>query len=1113
MAGKRPAAADYPDWEPQRRSNIVPVDQTEGLDRITSSAQPDALNSGPGTSDHFRNMITTWPELAAVRKAASANRPSRYRLEVEAMLGTARVAFAAALIAWTRPDQGAASPAVRDAQRMHETLRAAVGVYAAELRAMWFLSDEQAGFLQDRMVLTVGHPDVTRSARWKPKSASVVGFNFKSLMEAAPLAATEPFAHRVPFFIAALSDGWPLMFAIKAWSHIGRGKFSEDGRCVHFSTATATPANRQIFAIPSACDGSGVLVVCDGLVITHLVGKGSLRLLRGGSVVTGEPPPGQSNLLPDCIRLPIDPVSGAPIFPKHLVTTMFDARQNWDKIAGAVLDSTTFAIVNGLLVMPLRSWPTMCIHKSNHASWELDPAAQLALGPTIAKWLAAGNLELVLVGNPMPLYIEPCGAVKKSSHPWFRLITDGRVGNGIYAPWSVVYHTLRDVALVLIRCDFIFCKDIANAYHSGAFAGCGLGIIEEDAPYVDSQGRRGVRKQRFIGCSPRTCSGACDKCFSGIMLFWCVFRFACCQFGKATAHGPLNAYIQCLIRHFASLPVPISLQAWVDDLLASVRGVVHEFCAGLAGGCEQCAKNREEAMRAYEIFCATCRQLHVWFSEGKGFEPTQIGEFTGIIINTVLGLFSVAPPKLINIVECLLEIRNETTVTCRVLGRGRGKVGHYSQAIPYLAPVIPLFTMIIGEGVEGEMNWDERVPVSPRLERAIDYVIATIQSNGERGRPMWPLPASSAYRLFLEGRTEGLRVATVVWDSSPAGWGAVVRTTAEGEGKLIIGTFESGTTDNFNHQVRRETRGGVLAFRAAVQEHDLRGWTVILRNDATGALATLKKGCSKSEFMQDQAMELVTIARDFQIELLFLHAPGKTLVAEQVDAASRDGVKEIRGPAVCGELKAAVFRLAEEKGWPITIDLFATNENRLVPRFCARYAEPDAEGVDALSQTSWFSSNCVHCGKCHRENFYAFPPQALIPAFIRKATADRARGIVIVPYAVSAPYWSRLRQASVTGPDGPWMSFKEPARFLQHAGDFRPQSIAVFAVDFSTPIDIPDPTLFPSCGQEGRSRSLRTWELPTDQIDRHRIDARLQELAREGETNEGPAPRSAQMQR
>jgi hypothetical protein len=70
-----------------------------------------------------------------------------------------------------------------------------------------------------------------------------------------------------------------------------------------------------------------------------------------------------------------------------------------------------------------------------------------------------------------------------------------------------------------------------------------------------------------------------------------------------------------------------------------------------------------------------CRQLHVWFSDGKGFAPDQIGEFTGIIINTVVGLFSVSPAKLENIVECLLEIRGLTTVSRRILGRGRGKTG------------------------------------------------------------------------------------------------------------------------------------------------------------------------------------------------------------------------------------------------------------------------------------------------------------------------------------------------------------------------------------------------------------------------------------------------------
>ena len=1053
----------------------------------------------------FVQLLAAWPELALVRRAASANRPKRFRIEVEAVMGSARVAFAAALIAWRNTDRGAASQAVRDARRMYHTLRLAAFEHAGTLSNMWHLRKEQADFLQQKMIMAVGDPSSARAtgSRAKPPPASVAGFSFQARMAASTGPETERFAHGVPFFIAALTDGWPLLFAIKTWSKVQEGSFSEDGTCVHVKNVAVRAAQRQFFAIPSACEGSGILIVCEDLVITHIIGKVSLRLLRGGSSVTGKPPAGQSNLLPDCIRLPIDPVTGAPMFPKHLVTTMYDARQNWDKIMGAVMDTTTFAIINGLLVMPLKAWPTMCIHKANHASWELDPAAQAALGPTLAKWLAAGNLELVLFGNTMPLYIEPCGAVKKSSPPWNRLITDGRVGNWIYAPWSVLYHTLRDVALVLFRCDFIFCKDIANAYHTAAFAGCGQGIIIENATFFDASGRKGVREQRFIGCSPRTCSGACDKCFSGIMLFWCVFRFACCQFGKATAHGPLNAYVQCLIRYFASLPEPISVQAWVDDLLASVRGVVHDFCNGLAGGCAQCAENKEAATRAFETFCSICRQLHVWFSDGKGFAPDQIGEFTGIIINTVLGLFSVSPAKLENIVECLLEIRGLTTVSRRMLGRGRGKTGHYSQAIPSLAQVIPVFTAAIGEGVEGDVNWDGMVPVSPKLTLAINYVIDTIRTCGLRGRPMWPLPPSSAYRLFLEGGAAGLKVATVVWDSSPAGWGAVIRTNAAEEGKLVIGTFEATVGREFEHQVRRETRGGVLAFRAAVQEFDLRGWMVILRNDATGALATLRKGCSRSEFMQDQAMELVTIARDQQIELLFLHAPGSALIAEQVDAASREGVREVRGAAAVGLLKDAVWSLAASLGWTISIDLFASNENRLVPRFFAWYAEPDAEGVDALSQTSWHSSRCPHCHQQHREIFYAFPPQALIPGFIRKATADRARGIVIVPHAISAPYWSRLRQASVTGTDGPWKSFKDPSKVLRHAGSFRPQALAVFAVDFRSAADPPDSGVRPPCGQEGCQRRLRTWELPVDHIDRSRIDARLRDLVAQRRESEG----------
>jgi hypothetical protein len=74
----------------------------------------------------FEELVKVWPALEDLRKAASASKPSRFRLEVGAMLGSARVAMAAALHAWTVPGQGAASRAVKEAQRMYNTLKLAV---------------------------------------------------------------------------------------------------------------------------------------------------------------------------------------------------------------------------------------------------------------------------------------------------------------------------------------------------------------------------------------------------------------------------------------------------------------------------------------------------------------------------------------------------------------------------------------------------------------------------------------------------------------------------------------------------------------------------------------------------------------------------------------------------------------------------------------------------------------------------------------------------------------------------------------------------------------------------------------------------------------------------
>ena len=76
----------------------------------------------------------------------------------------------------------------------------------------------------------------------------------------------------------------------------------------------------------------------------------------------------------------------------------------------------------------------------------------------------------------------------------------------------------------------------------------------------------------------------------------------------------------------------------------------------------------------------------------------------------------------------------------------------------------------------------------------------------------------------------------------------------------------------------------------------------------------------------------------------------------------------------------------------------------------------------------------------------------------------------------------------------PWKSFKDPGKFLRDTGSFKPQALAVFALDFGRDVTTPDKRLSAACGQECAARRSETWELPADRIDRCNIDAKIREL-------------------
>ena len=130
----------------------------------------------------------------------------------------------------------------------------------------------------------------------------------------------------------------------------------------------------------------------------------------------------------------------------------------------------------------------------------------------------------------------------------------------------------------------------------------------------------------------------------------------------------------------------------------------------------------------------------------------------------------------------------------------------------------------------------------------------------------------------------------------------------------------------------------------------------------------------------------------------------------------------------------------------MTVGAFASKSNSLLPRFFARYAEPDAETEDAFTVQDWARSLSPSCDHCHRETLFAFIPPSLLHSFVAKARTNGARAIVVAPLADAASYWNKLLRASVVQNDAGYLRI---CRQQASIGSDVAGELAIFTVDFA----------------------------------------------------------------
>jgi hypothetical protein len=480
-------------------------------------------------------------------------------------------------------------------------------------------------------------------------------------------------------------------------------------------------------------------------------------------------------------------------------------------------------------------------------------------------------------------------------------------------------------------------------------------------------------------------------------------------------------------------------------------------------------------------------ELCLGLSDNKRQFPSQRVVYTGMTVDSFLGTISVPADKKAHLAAFLEDFFFGREATLSELASLRGSIQHYSAGLPYILPFVALISSVIG--TDGDPVYDTLVPVPPAVCEAAVFVRAILEVYAESGRPLWPPIPSSLYTAFLAGDIALARVVVVSWVSSVRGWGALVPSAAHPDGKVIVGSLPD--SEDMQHQVRRETLGGVLAFEAASRELDLSETWVIMRNDCVTALSALRKGCSSSTFLQQCAMRFALLQRDAWCHSLFLHAPGSQLVAEGPDDLSRTTAPDVAGPVSSPLVRSHADLLAQSLGWELTVDAFASESNSRLPRFFARYAEARAEAEDAFVVNDRDRSACPICGGTHRETLFAFPPAALLNRFVAKARANGIRAVVVTPLAVSAPYWTKLFRASVViNTDGCLRSGQQAASSDSDAAG----ELAIFAVDFSPWSTQSHATPDISSCHERRFLGRDPRGSPVDHEDRSLIRAQLVQL-------------------
>ena len=431
-------------------------------------------------------------------------------------------------------------------------------------------------------------------------------------------------------------------------------------------------------------------------------------------------------------------------------------------------------------------------------------------------------------------------------------------------------------------------------------------------------------------------------------------------FGLAPAPRIATKFLQPVIKYLRRRGVRCTV--YIDDIIILARSRVQSL---------------KHTQLAVDLLHSLGFGIHPDKLQGV---PRQSVEFLGFQVNSVKMQFRVPLNKIRDLrrqIHLTLLQSQKGQLTVRRFASLIGKInflrGAVSAAPLHIWPLLQLHSKAFKRASE----WDKHMTLSPRATEELRWWQEEVTEwNGKS-----VIPAKHQYILTTDASHWG-------W----GGWWKQVghRPRRTDEARGFFSRRESRNSSNW-----RELTAVALSLKSSASM--LRQKVVLVETDNSATKAYINHMGGRTLMLSSIAREIWHTAHRYGIHLIAVHRPGK--LNERADRLSRwtRDSSDLK-------LDPAVFKMADRKWGPHSVDLFATRLNRQVHRYVSWKPDPNCIAADGLR----FSIG--------KENSWCFPPEALISKLLAKVVREQATITLVAPLWPSKPWWPELQALRIDRP-------------------------------------------------------------------------------------------------